>query len=341
MTEYVHRDEEPQPRTPETVWDRLKKIPGGIGWLVILVVVAGYFATGIYTVGPSEVGLVTRFGRYVRTVDPGMHYRLPSPIEAMTTVNVLGVRKEEIGFRTISSPPNPLYQTIETEALMLTGDGNITHVEMVVQYRVADAALFAFNLIDSSAIVKQAAEAVLRVQVARRTLDETLTEERDVIGMDTMVSLQELLDLYGAGIIVGNIQLQDVKPPAEVVSAFDDVNSARQDQQTLINQAEEYALDILPRIRGQAQEIANQAAAYKQERIKRAEGEVARFLEILANYQLGQEVTRTRIYIETMEEILPGIDKIILSGDATESGLLNFLDVGAPLDSTTTGGEQE
>ncbi|MBN1857880.1 FtsH protease activity modulator HflK, partial [Candidatus Bipolaricaulota bacterium] len=203
------------------------------------------------------------------------------------------------------------------------------------------AALFAFNLIDPSTIVKQAAEAVLRVQVARRSLDETLTQERDVIGMDTMVSLQELLDLYGAGIVVGNIQLQDVKPPAEVVSAFDNVNSARQDQQTLINQAEEYALDILPRIRGQAQEIANQAAAYKQERVKRAEGEVARFLEILANYQLGQEVTRTRIYIETMEEILPGIDKIILTRDVAETGVLNFLDLGEPLDSATTGGDPE
>jgi len=340
MTEYVHRDEENGPRSAEAAWDRLKKMPGGVGWLLILVIVAGYFATGIYTIGPSEVGLVTRFGRHVRTADPGMHYHLPSPIEAVAAVNVLEVRKEEIGFRTVSSPPNPLYQTIETEALMLTGDGNITHVEMVVQYRVADAAQFAFNLIDPSAIVKQAAEAILRVQVAKRTLDETLTEERDVIGMDTMVALQELLDLYDAGIIVGNIQLQDVKPPAEVVSAFDDVNSARQDKQTLINQAEEYTLDILPRVRGQAQEIANQAAAYKQERVKRAEGEVARFVEILSNYQLGQEVTRTRIYIETMEEILPGIEKIILSRAATDTGVLNFLDLGMPLDSTTGGGEQ-
>ncbi len=340
MTDYVHRDEEPQPRPTGITWERLKTMPGGVGWLLILVIVAGYFATGIYTIGPSEVGLVTRFGRYVRTADPGMHYHLPSPIEAVSAVNVLEIRKEEIGFRTISSAPNPIYQTMETEALMLTGDGNITHVEMVVQYRVADAALFAFNLIDPRTIVKQSAEAVLRVQVAKRTLDETLTEERDVIGMDTMIALQDLLDLYGAGIVVGNIQLQDVKPPAEVVSAFDDVNSARQDKQTLINQAEEYALDILPRVRGQAQEISNQATAYKQERVKRAEGEVARFLEILANYQLGQEVTRTRIYIETMEEILPGIEKVILSSDAAGSGVLNFLDLGTPLDSPSEGGER-
>jgi membrane protease subunit HflK len=174
-------------------------------------------------------------------------------------------------------------------------------------------------------LVKQGAEAVLREQVARRTLDETLTEERDIIAADTMRSLQVLLDSYGAGITVGNVQLQDVKPPREVVSAFDDVNSARQDKEKLINQAERYAMDILPRARGQAQEIANQSEAYKQERIKRAEGDVARFLEVLKKYELGEEVTRTRMYIETMEEILPGMKKIILSQEA--DGVLKVLDL--------------
>jgi membrane protease subunit HflK len=311
-------DEEGQPR-------RIQKLPAGIGWLVIAVVIIVYLLTGIYTVGPSEVGLVKRFGRYTATVNPGMHYHLPAPIESVSIVNVLQVRKEEIGFRTISPAPNPRYQTVETEALMLTGDGNIAHVEMVVQYRVKDAQLFAFNLIDASVLVKQGAEAVLREQVARRTLDETLTEERDIIAADTMRSLQVLLDSYGAGITVGNVQLQDVKPPREVVSAFDDVNSARQDKEKLINQAEQYAMDILPRARGQAQEIANQSEAYKQERIKRAEGDVARFLEVLKKYELGEEVTRTRMYIETMEEILPGMKKIILSQEA--DGVLKVLDL--------------
>jgi len=304
---------------------RLRTTPRSIGWIIIGIIVAIYLATGIYTIGPSEVGLVKRFGRYVATVDPGMHYHLPSPIESVVSVNVLQIQKEEIGFRTVSPPPNPRYQTVETEALMLTGDGNITHVEMVVQYRVKKPELFAFNLIDPSAMIKQAAEAVLREQVATRTLDETLTEQRDVIGTDTLNSLQELLDTYGTGIAIANVQLQDVKPPSEVVSAFDDVNSARQDKEKLINQADEYALDILPRARGQAQEIANQAEAYKQTRIKGAEGDVARFVEVLAKYELGQEVTRTRLYIETMEEILPGMDKTILS-DETE-GVLKLLNL--------------
>jgi len=311
-------DEERQPL-------RMQNLPGGIGWLVIIVVIGVYLLTGIYTIGSSEVGLVKRFGRYTATVNPGMHYHLPAPIESVSIVNVLQVRKEEIGFRTISPAPNPRYQTVEIEALMLTGDGNIAHVEMVVQYRVKDAQLFSFNLIDASALVKQGAEAVLREQVATKTLDQTLTEQRDVIAANTMASLQALLDSYGTGIVVGNVQLQDVKPPREVISAFDDVNSARQDKEKLINQADQYALDILPRARGRAQEIANQAEAYKQERIKRAEGDVARFIAVLKKYELGEEVTRTRMYIETMEEILPEMNKIILSQGA--DGVLQLLDL--------------
>jgi len=329
MADFLDRLMEPRPqrseqeRAPRRNW--MQSAPTSIGWIIIGIVIAIYLATGIYTIGPSEVGLVKRFGRYVATVDPGLHYHLPSPIESVVSVNVLEVRKEEIGFRTVSPPPNPRYQTVETEALMLTGDGNITHVEIVVQYRVKEPELFAFNLIEPRTIVKQAAEAVLREQVATRTLDGTLTEERDVIGADTLTALQALLDTYGAGIVIDNVQLQDVKPPAEVVSAFDDVNNARQDKEKLINQADEYALDILPRARGQAQEIGNQAEAYKQTRIKGAEGDVARFVEVLAKYELGEEVTRTRLYIEAMEEILPGMEKTILSSDT--EGILKLLNL--------------
>ncbi len=312
-----------RPRRPQLPAFRTR-----FAWILIVIAIGIYLATGIFTVGPSEVGLVMRFGRHVATASPGLHYRLPSPIDRVVIANILEIRTTEIGFRTVSPPPNPRYTTVESEALMLTGDGNITHVEIVVQYRVKEPELYAFNVTDPTSMVKQAAEAVLREQVATRTLDETLTEERDLIGADTLTSLQELLDTYGAGITISNVQLQDVKPPADVVSAFDDVNSARQDKEKLINQAEEYAFDILPRARGQAREIANQAEAYKQTRIKGAEGDVARFVEILARYELGPEVTRTRLYIEAMEEILPGMDKTILS-EGTE-GVLKLLNLDGP-----------
>lgn len=303
----------------------LRSLPGWVGWIAIVLIVAIYLASGIYTISPSEEGLVKRFGQHVRTADPGLHYHLPTPFESVVVVNILEVRKSEIGFRTISPAPNPRYQTIEIEALMLTGDGNIAHVEMVVQYRVKDSSLFAFNLINSASIVKQAAEAVLREQVATKSLDETLTEQRDTIGLESRIALQELLDGYDTGILIANVQLQDVKPPKEVISAFDDVNSARQDKEKLINQAERYALDLVPRARGQAEEVGNQAEAYKQARIKGSEGDVARFIEVLAKYELGEDVTLTRMYIETMEAILPGMDKIILSGQ--EDGLLKLLNL--------------
>lgn len=303
----------------------LRRMPASIGWLVIVLITAIYVAGGLYTIGPSEQGLVKRFGRHVRTVEPGLHFHLPAPFESVVVVNVLEVRNAEIGFRTISPAPNPRYQTIETEALMLSGDGNIVHVEMVVQYRVKDAALYAFNLINSHAIVKQAAEATLREQVATKTLDETLTEKRGVIGIESRHALQELLDKYGTGILITNIQLQDVKPPEEVVSAFDDVNSALQDKEKLINQADRYALDLVPRARGQAQEIGNLAESFKQSRILGAQGDVARFIKVLANYELGREVTRIRLFIETMEAILPDMNKIILPSQ--EDGLLKLLNL--------------
>jgi len=305
--------------------DGMRKLQGWVSWLVIGIIIIIYFLTGIYSIGPSEVGLLKRFGRYVETVDPGLHYHLPGPIESVVTVNTLGIRKEEIGFRTISSAPNPRYQEIETEALMLTGDGNIIHMEIVVQYRIKDPEQFAFNLIDPRVMTKQAAEAILREQVATRTVDEALTSERDRIGIDTLLALQALLDGYGTGIVINNVQLQDAKPPRSVVAAFDDVNSARQDKDKLINQGEEYRLDILPRARGNAQEILNQAAAYTQERIKRAEGEISRFLEVLKKYELGEEVTRTRMYVETMEKILPGMEKIILPQQ--DNDILKLLDL--------------
>lgn len=328
MAKFIDRLLDPDSQREERQGQvNLRSLPSFVGWIAIALIIGIYLATGIYTIGPSEEGLVKRFGRYVRTVDPGLHYHLPAPFESVVSINILEVRKVEIGFRTISSAPNARYQTVETEALMLTGDGNITHVEIAVQYRVKDATMLAFNLINPQEIVKQAAEATLREQVATRTLDETLTELRDTIGIDTMVALQALLDSYETGIAIDNVQLQTVKPPSEVVAAFDDVNSARQDKEKVINEASRYALDLVPRARGQAQQIANQAEAYKQTRIKGAEGDVARFVEVLAKYELGEDVTRTRLYIETMEQILPSMDKVILSGQA--DGLLKLLNLDA------------
>jgi len=333
MSEFVDRLLESEPKRPgDSRRPPLAWIRGGLGWLVIVLIVGIWLATGIYQLGPAEVGLVKRFGRHVATTDPGLHYHWPAPIGSVVIVNIQGIRNEEIGFRTVSPPPNPRYQTVESEALMLTGDRNIIDVSMAVQYTVKNPELFAFNLIVPGEIVKQAAEAVLRERVATRTLDQALTGQRDTIGTETLSALQTVLDEYNTGIRINNVQLQDVRPPKEVTAAFDDVNSARQDKERLINEADKYAQDIVPRARGEAQEIGNQAEAYKQERIKRAEGDVTRFLEVLAKYELGEDVTRTRMYIETMEMVLPGMDKIILPSES--EGVLKLLNL------TTDGGDR-
>ena len=177
----------------------LRRLPGWVGWIVIVLIVGIYLASGIYTISPSEEGLVKRFGRYVRTVDPGLHYHLPTPFESVVVVNILEVRKSEIGFRTISPAPNPRYQTIETEALMLTGDGNIAHVEMVVQYRVNDSSLFAFNLINSATIVKQAAEAADAIQAlsasseaaAESALQIAASSQQQLVGVDQVATAMD------------------------------------------------------------------------------------------------------------------------------------------------------
>ncbi len=209
---------------------------------------------------------------------------------------------------------------------MLTGDFNIIRVETVIQYDVTDAETFAFQVEDYRLIMREAAQAVIRERVAVRGVDEALTEKREEIAAEIMDELQQILDQYETGLRIINVRLQEVTPPTgQVAAAFDDVNSAVQDKERLIFEAQRYANEQLPRAEGRSQKIQNEAEAYKQSRILQAEGDVARFVSVLERYQLGPSVTETRLYIETMEEILPSLKKIIVPGDA--GGLLQFLDL--------------
>lgn len=281
-------------------------------WLLVIVGILLWLASGVYAVGPSDIGLVKQFGRYVRASQPGLHWRLPYPIESVVIISRDLVRTEEIGFRTEQFVQGR-YRDIPEEALMLTGDGNITHAEVVVQYQIKEPEKLAFQIINASDLVKQTAQAVIRERVALRTIDQTLTTDRDLIAIETQQELQKLLDRYSSGIRIVNVRLQDVRPPSQVAKAFDDVNSALQDKERKINDANKYKNDILPRARGEAQRILNEAEAYKQTRILQAQGDVARFVAVWERYQVGKEVTEARLYIETMEEILPRIQKVILT----------------------------
>lgn len=308
--------------------DRARRFLSGSGWIIIGIIVVAYLAQGIYTVQPAEVGLEKRFGKHIDTTGPGLHYHLPPPVESVEIVDVKSVRKIEIGYETISPPPNPRYQIKPAEALMLTGDNNIVHLELAVQYTVRDPEKFKFNIIDPQTLVEETAEAVIRQQVVRRTVEEALTVERAEIAVDAVEALQNLLDRYEAGIYIEAIKVQDAKPPEPVIPAFDDVTSAKEDKKTIINKAQAYANEVVPKARGEAAEIVNQAKAFKQEQISAAKGGVSKFLQVLEEYRLGsQDVTRTRLYIETLESVLPEMNKVILTESTQQSSVLKLLNL--------------
>ena len=307
----------------------IKKYLGGInGWIIIVIIIAIWAAQGFYTVDEPEVGLVERFGKHVRTVGPGLHYHLPAPIETIVPVDVKSVRKIEVGYKTISPPPNPRYSSKKDEALMLTGDNNIVHIEFAVQYKIKDAENYAFNVIDGKAILKEMAEAVMREEVAKRKFTDIITTSRGEIAQQVHMGLQKLVNTYDTGMMVENVKLQDANPPQPVTGAFDDVNSAKEDKETYINKAIAYENEVIPEAEGEAAHVVNKAEAYKQEKVARAQGDVAKFKNVLKEYNMGsKEVTRTRLYIETIEKVLPKTNKILLPEGDSGSSVLKLLDL--------------
>jgi len=305
-----------------------KYLKGWLSWLIILIFIGVWSAQGFYTINPAEVGLVKLFGRHVKTVGPGLHYHIPAPIQEVIPVDVKSIRKIEVGYTTISPPPNPKYRVNKEEALMLTGDGNIVHIEFAVQYKVKEPEKYAFNLIAPREIIKEMAEAIMREEIAKRNLADIITTDRGEIALDVYNDLQELLDTYQTGILTENVKLQDANPPEPVSEAFDDVNSAWEDKETYINQANAYANKVIPDAQGRAAQITNTAEAYQKEKIAASQGDVAKFKKVLAKYNAGsKDITRTRLYIEAIEKILPEAEKILLTEDTKDSGILKFLDL--------------
>jgi membrane protease subunit HflK len=291
--------------------DRLRKVFGGGGsWLsligLILVLILAW--QSIYIVAPNEQGVVKRFGRIDRLTPPGPHFKIPL-IETVLIPQITKLHRLEIGFR---SGGRGGTQTVPREALMLTGDMNILSVELIVQFRIRDSKEFLFNVADLGETIMKATEAAIRQVVGESHLDEALTTGKAEIQQKTQDLLQKILDDYHAGVQVAAIQLQDVNPPDQVAGAFKDVASAKEDKEKLINQSESYRNDIIPKAKGEAAQVVNQAQAYSQARVRRAEGEAARFNEMLKEYQENKKVIRTRLFLETMEEILPGINKVII-----------------------------
>jgi membrane protease subunit HflK len=294
---------------------------GGVSpFLIAGILLLVWLASGIYIVAPDERGVVLRFGEVQRETEPGPHWKLPWPFEEVLRPSVTQIRKEEVGFRTIAVGPPARYQEVDAEALMLTGDENIVKLEFIVQYKVqADeqgTTDFLFNVRDPQETVRASAEAAMREVIGRTRIDEVLTEGKERVQIEAQDVMQGILDHYDAGIQVVTVKLQDVDPPDQVNDAFKDVISAQQDKERLINEAKGYANDVVPKARGQAAEMVNEAEGYKEARIREASGVGARFIALQREYEKAKDVTRRRLYLETMEAILPGMDKILLDESA-------------------------
>ncbi len=290
---------------------------------VIIGLIVLWLATGIYIVGPDEVGVVRTFGKFTRVVQSGLNWKFPAPIEVVNTPKVTEVKRIEIGFRTLK---NGQYRTVEKESLMLTGDENIVDAEMIVQYKIKDPVAYLFRIVGPELTVREAAEASLRTVVGRNKIDETLTTGKFTIQEETKSQLQLILDKYNSGIHVVAVQLQDVSPPKEVIGAFKDVASAKEDKNRMINQAEGYRNDVIPKARGEGEAMIRDAEGFKESRIKRAEGDAAKFTTILKEYRKAKSITEKRLYLETMEKVLPDIEKIIVP-DKDSGNMLNLLNL--------------
>lgn len=292
--------------------------------LIILIgaaLVFVYLMTGIYQVDPSQVALVKTFGKYSYTSGPGIHFHAPYPFQTHVIIDVQTIRKQEIGFRTIRPGQ---YTTKKEEALILTGDGNIVSVEAVVQFRVNDPVKLVFRVEKPEELVKFTTESALRERIAKRTVDEILTAERDRVAYEVQQMVQQLLDEYDVGITVLNVLLQEVVPPQPVIAAFDDVNNAKQDKERYINEALRYANNLIPSVEGEARKIILEAEAYAQQKILQAIGETQRFLSILKEYKSAPKITETRLRIETLEEVLPKTKRIILLDESQKITFLNL-----------------
>ncbi len=279
--------------------------------------------SGTYIVDAGTRGVVTRFGAYVETTTPGLNWHFPTPIETVQLVDVEQQRFIEVGYR---SGGRQGMGSVPREALMLTKDENIVDVRLAVQYQVKDAKDYAFNVYNPSATLKQVTESVERGVIGHNTMDFVLTEGRSEIVSEIKKEIQSVMDSYQAGILITSVNLQDAQPPEQVQGAFEDAIKAREDKQRLINEAEAYSNDVVPKARGAASRVVQEAEGYKVKVIAEANGEVSRFKKILAEYKKAPEVTRKRIYIETMETMLSNTDTVML--DVKGSNNLLYL----PLD---------
>ncbi|MDB3887903.1 FtsH protease activity modulator HflK [Candidatus Pelagibacter sp.] len=313
---------------------KIKKfLPGGSSsngkQAILVLIVLGFIwlASGLYRVGPDEQGVVLRFGKFVKTTQPGLHYHIPVPIETVQTPKVTKVNRIDIGFRSerdsgFSSGGG--VADVPQESLMLTGDENIVNIDFSVFWLIKDAGKFLFEIQDPEGTVKAAAETAMREVIAKSKIQPVLTEGRAKIEIETQEIIQSILDEYNSGIQITQVQTQKADPPDQVIDAFRDVQAARADMERSKNEAQAYANDVIPRARGEAAKILQGAEAYKQRVVAASEGEASRFVSIYDEYAKAKQVTKDRMYLETMEKVLADIEKVIIDKNSG-SGVVPYL----------------
>lgn len=308
--------------------DRFKRyLPGGFGsgkaiGLAVLAAVTIWLATGFYRVQPGEQGVELLFGRFVKITTPGLNYWFPAPIGQVLTPNVERTNQISIGYREGGGAGT---RDVPQESLMLTSDQNIIDIDFVVQWRIKSVADFLFNIRDPEGTVKLAAESAMREVVGQTTLEDALTVKRQDTELRARELLQKILDEYGVGVLIADLKLLKVDPPAPVIDAFNDVQRARQDKDRKQNEAFAYANDIIPRAKGEAQRMIQEATAYKERLVKEAEGEANRFLSVYQAYRQDKDVTRRRLYLERMQQVLKDSEKVIIDKGEGASGVVPYL----------------
>ena len=305
--------------------DRIKRmLPGGGGWFAALVglavILVFWLGSGLYRVQPGEVALQLLFGKYHSTTAPGLNFWLPTPFGEVIKVNVERTNTVNVGFRV----SNNRTSDVPLESLMITSDQNIIDIDFVVQWRIKAPEKFIFNMRDPISTVKIAAESAMREVIGQTPLEAALTTRREQVQEISKTVLQKLLDDYGIGVSIAEIQLQNVDPPTEVIDAFQDVQRAKQDQERFINEATAYKNDIIPRARGDAQRAIQEASAYRERVIKEAQGEAKRFLSVYETYVSNKEVTIRRLFLERMQDVLRKSDKVIIDS-GSGSGVVPYL----------------
>jgi membrane protease subunit HflK len=309
----------------------IPRFSGRVVLLAVVVVLAILVVlTSFYTIKSEEVGVVLRFGRYLATTDPGLHAKMPLGIDQVLPVPVLRQEKQEFGFRTLQAGVKTTYsgKSFDEESLMVTGDLNAASVEWIIQYRIHDPKAYLFDVRNAEVTLRDASEAVMRKVVGDHTVDEVLTVGRQEISADARTKLQALMDEYRIGIRIEQVLLQSVSPPEPVKASFNEVNQAQQELERMINEARADYNRVIPRAAGVAQQRTEEAEGYALQRVNQAEGDAANFNAVYAEYRKAPEVTRRRIYLETMAEVIPKIGQKYIVDEQTQ-GILPLLQLKA------------